>query len=172
MTFEVCAGMRRALCSISLPLTLYVRDISLERCLSAKEQAYNMLAALFKRLISKFYRLCCSGQSYQLKWSVFYSNYICLLKKQQSIEGWEVRHSKSRARPYFYNSMTSTSVWDKPDGLTDDQIATLPGADLLVAPAESIAPPSDAKVRASHLLVKHAGSRRPSSWKEVPLSYS
>lgn len=25
----------------------------------------------------------------------------------------------------------------------------------------------DGKVRASHLLVKHAGSRRPASWKEV-----
>jgi len=25
------------------------------------------------------------------------------------------------------------------------------------------------KVRASHLLIKHAGSRRPSSWKEVSL---
>jgi NIMA-interacting peptidyl-prolyl cis-trans isomerase 1 len=43
------------------------------------------------------------------------------------------------------------------------------------APSASISPeklPSDAKVRASHLLVKHCGSRNPSSWKEPTITRS
>jgi hypothetical protein len=66
--------------------------------------------------------------------------------------------SSSRKVPYFFNSETKKSVWDTPDGLTKDQVEALPGAEYLHRPAQ---------VRASHLLVKHAGSRNPSSWKEV-----
>lgn len=58
--------------------------------------------------------------------------------------------------------------------MSDEQLFKLPGAQHLSGPptgqglggaiAQS-APPG--KVRASHLLVKHAQSRRPASWKEV-----
>ncbi|KAJ3229885.1 Peptidyl-prolyl cis-trans isomerase NIMA-interacting protein 1 [Chytriomyces hyalinus] len=59
--------------------------------------------------------------------------------------------SKSRNRPYYFNKTTNESVWDKPDGF-DGPAAKPPG--------------SEGKVRASHLLVKHKDSRRPSSWRE------
>ena len=66
--------------------------------------------------------------------------------------------SGSRGVPYFYNSETKTSVWETPDGLTREDVQKLPGAEYLTRPA---------KVKASHLLVKHSGSRNPSSWREV-----
>ncbi|KAF8257691.1 rotamase-domain-containing protein [Lactarius quietus] len=72
---------------------------------------------------------------------------------------WEVRLSNSRKVPYYYNTQTQESVWEAPKELTADQIKALPGAELLRPQAE--------KVRASHILVKHSGSRRPSSWKEA-----
>jgi peptidyl-prolyl cis-trans isomerase NIMA-interacting 1 len=51
---------------------------------------------------------------------------------------WEERWSNSRNRPYYYNRSTGESLWDKPDDRQD-------------------------KVHCLHILVKHAGSRRPSS---------
>jgi NIMA-interacting peptidyl-prolyl cis-trans isomerase 1 len=70
--------------------------------------------------------------------------------------------SGSRGVPYFYNSDTKTSVWETPDGLTKEEIKELRGAEYLERPV---------KVRASHLLVKHSGSRNPSSWREVWRSF-
>ncbi|KAI0253300.1 rotamase-domain-containing protein [Lactifluus subvellereus] len=78
------------------------------------------------------------------------------------MSGWEVRLSNSRKVPYFFNTATQQSIWDPPEGLTKEQIAALPGASLLR--------PKD--VRASHILVKHSGSRRPSSWKEPNITRS
>ena len=59
--------------------------------------------------------------------------------------------------PYFFNTETQQSVWNPPEELTPEKIEKLPGAELLKVK----------EVRASHILVKHSGSRRPSSWKEV-----
>ena len=79
--------------------------------------------------------------------------------------------SSSRKRPYFYNNVTKESSWEAPPGMSEDDITRLPGIEFLSTPAEedTVQP---GKVKASHLLVKHAGSRRPSSWKEVGLGYS
>lgn len=66
--------------------------------------------------------------------------------------------SGTRGVPYFYNSDTKASVWETPDGLTSADVEKLPGAEYLTRPV---------KVRASHLLVKHSGSRNPTSWREV-----
>jgi NIMA-interacting peptidyl-prolyl cis-trans isomerase 1 len=54
------------------------------------------------------------------------------------------------------NTETKESVWEKPEGI---EIAPSPIAAV-------------SEVRASHLLVKHAGSRRPSSWKQDVISRS
>ncbi|OSX67146.1 hypothetical protein POSPLADRAFT_1042410 [Postia placenta MAD-698-R-SB12] len=64
--------------------------------------------------------------------------------------------SNSRRMPYFYNVQSGDSVWDPPTELTQEQGS---GG-------------RPAQVRASHLLVKHRGSRRPSSWKEQNITRS
>ncbi|KAI0066698.1 rotamase-domain-containing protein [Artomyces pyxidatus] len=82
---------------------------------------------------------------------------------------WEVRLSNSRNLPYFFNTDTKQSSWDAPSELSQSQIDTLPGAELLKGGSVDARP---SKVRASHLLVKHSGSRRPSSWKEKNITRS
>jgi NIMA-interacting peptidyl-prolyl cis-trans isomerase 1 len=73
--------------------------------------------------------------------------------------------STTRRKPYFYNRDTNQSLWEPPQELSRQEVDNLPGAELLSAPPP---PPGGANsVRASHLLVKHRDSRRPSSWKEV-----
>ncbi|GAA5997956.1 hypothetical protein JCM5350_007917 [Sporobolomyces pararoseus] len=93
--------------------------------------------------------------------------------------GWEIRFSNSRKRAYFYNASTQESRWEVPESLADSDLSTLPGAQYLSGSGGSQqhqggggAPPSGGtnRVRASHLLVKHQGSRRPSSWKEANIT--
>merc|ERR1712045_615861 len=68
-------------------------------------------------------------------------------------EGWEERQSRSTGQSYFVNKYTKQSQWDRP--------------------TEAAKPPSqDDKVQASHLLVKHKDSRRPSSWREDTITRS
>ncbi|KAJ7574436.1 rotamase-domain-containing protein [Mycena floridula] len=78
---------------------------------------------------------------------------------------WEIRFSKSRSRPYYFNADTEVSSWDPPSGLSPEEIKQLPGAHYLSGTLPG-------KVRASHLLVKHASSRRPASWKEANITRS
>lgn len=72
--------------------------------------------------------------------------------------------SGSRGVPYFFNQQTKQSSWEIPADLTQEQVQALPGAADYLGGGAGGRP---AQVRASHLLVKHSGSRRPSSWKEV-----
>ncbi|KAF5312421.1 hypothetical protein D9619_002703 [Psilocybe cf. subviscida] len=74
---------------------------------------------------------------------------------------WEVRMSSSKKLPYFFNTETKESSWDPPAGLSESDIDGLPGAKLLNPKTAH-----EGQVRASHLLIKHRDSRRPSSWKE------
>ncbi|KAH9854382.1 rotamase-domain-containing protein [Lenzites betulinus] len=86
---------------------------------------------------------------------------------------WEVRLSTSRGVPYFYNTNTHESIWEAPPDLSQDEIAALPGAEHYLPGAHGGAGGQrPAQVRASHLLVKHSGSRRPSSWKEANITRS
>ncbi|GAA94023.1 hypothetical protein E5Q_00670 [Mixia osmundae IAM 14324] len=80
---------------------------------------------------------------------------------------WGVYFSRTHQRPYFRSSVTNESLWEAPPQLSREQIASLPGAELLTGgkPAPKV-PSSSEKISASHLLIKHRGSRRPSSWKE------
>lgn len=50
---------------------------------------------------------------------------------------------------YYLNVHTKESQWEVP-----------------TKPAESESQDKDSKIQCAHLLVKHAGSRRPSSWRE------
>lgn len=59
--------------------------------------------------------------------------------------GWEEKISKSTGRTYYFNRRTNESQWEKP---------------------------ANNQVRASHLLVKHTESRRPSSWKQDRITRS
>jgi peptidyl-prolyl cis-trans isomerase NIMA-interacting 1 len=72
--------------------------------------------------------------------------------------------SSSKKLPYFFNSETKQSSWDAPRELSEDEINQLPGAKEYLKPGKSS---HEGQVRASHLLIKHSGSRRPASWKEV-----
>lgn len=62
-----------------------------------------------------------------------------------------------------------------PEALADADLSTVPGAEYLSgAPSQQQQAPAGAtnRVRASHLLVKHSGSRRPSSWKDANITRS
>ncbi|KAJ2082259.1 Peptidyl-prolyl cis-trans isomerase NIMA-interacting protein 1 [Coemansia sp. RSA 988] len=59
---------------------------------------------------------------------------------------WDVRQSKSRQIPYYFNTLTGESRWDPP------------------SPSEGVE--EDSKLGAMHILVKHSKSRNPSSWRE------
>jgi NIMA-interacting peptidyl-prolyl cis-trans isomerase 1 len=74
--------------------------------------------------------------------------------------------SSSKKLPYFFNNETKQSSWDAPDELSATEIKQLSGAEHLKGGKISDRS-HEGQVRASHLLIKHSGSRRPSSWKEV-----
>ena len=67
--------------------------------------------------------------------------------------GWEQRISKSHAgRAYYVNKSTGETTWDVP---------TNPAEDL-----------RSQHVQCLHILKKHAGSRRPSSWRCTTITQS
>ncbi|XP_065160446.1 putative peptidyl-prolyl cis-trans isomerase dodo [Atheta coriaria] len=72
---------------------------------------------------------------------------------EQLPAGWEKRLSRSTGQHYYLNIYSKESQWDPPD-----------------KPAEPNTGPE--RVQASHLLVKHKDSRRPSSWREENITRS
>ena len=66
--------------------------------------------------------------------------------------GWEKRVSRSSGQAYYLNIHTKQSQWE--------------------VPTEEAKPADDTQIRCSHLLVKHSGSRRPSSWREENITRS
>ncbi|GES75356.1 peptidyl-prolyl cis-trans isomerase ssp-1 [Rhizophagus clarus] len=77
---------------------------------------------------------------------------------------WESRISRSRRMVYYYNRRTKESTWDLPPGIDPKDIKGYANNQdpQNIDPLEG----GDGRIRASHLLVKHDKSRRPSSWKE------
>ncbi len=73
--------------------------------------------------------------------------------------GWVQKESKSHGRTYYFNTATGESQWEVP---------TAPAVGG-VSQSSSSAPTS---VRASHILCKHVGSRRPSSWRTEKITLS
>lgn len=88
--------------------------------------------------------------------------------------GWEVRHSNSKNLPYYFNEAQKQSRWEPPAGTDPDKLKTYMAehhsAPEIRPEATGLNGNANAgKIRASHLLVKHKDSRRPSSWREVSL---
>uniref|UniRef100_A0AC35TK54 Peptidyl-prolyl cis-trans isomerase n=1 Tax=Rhabditophanes sp. KR3021 TaxID=114890 RepID=A0AC35TK54_9BILA len=63
-------------------------------------------------------------------------------------KNWEYRHSSSRGVGYYINKQTGQSQWEKP---TSENIKR-------------------DEIRCAHLLVKHVGSRNPSSWRSEKIT--
>lgn len=85
--------------------------------------------------------------------------------------GWVVRHSNSKNLPYYFNTETKDSRWEPPSD-TDMEKLKVYMAKHHSGPANHYngAEANEGKIRASHLLVKHKDSRRPSSWKEAEIT--
>ncbi|KAF9159892.1 hypothetical protein DFQ27_004028 [Actinomortierella ambigua] len=92
-------------------------------------------------------------------------------------EEWELRWSRSRNLPYFYNKSTTESRWQAPDGIDSSVLLTFQKDyqsqhQQQSESAQNTSSGSPRRVRVSHLLVKHEGSRRPSSWREPNVTRS
>ncbi|KZF21570.1 peptidyl-prolyl cis/trans isomerase [Xylona heveae TC161] len=86
-------------------------------------------------------------------------------------EGWEVRHSNSKNLPYYFNSSTKESRWEAPAGTDIDKLKMYMAQYHSAAQIGRDGVGSGAgKIRASHLLIKHRDSRRPSSWREPEIT--
>jgi len=87
--------------------------------------------------------------------------------------GWEVRHSNSKNLPYYFNDTQKQSRWEPPPGTDTEKLKSYM-AEHHSHPELVQAPPNGhlnaGKIRASHLLVKHKDSRRPSSWREANIT--
>uniref|UniRef100_H0W575 Peptidyl-prolyl cis-trans isomerase n=1 Tax=Cavia porcellus TaxID=10141 RepID=H0W575_CAVPO len=66
--------------------------------------------------------------------------------------GWEKRMSRSSGRVYYFNHITNASQWERSGGGSKNGQG------------------EPARVRCSHLLVKHSQSRRPSSWRQEKIT--
>lgn len=69
-------------------------------------------------------------------------------------QGWQERVSRSTGRKYYHHVASGETRWERPD----DSDSTLGS--------------QSEQVRASHILVKHRDSRRPSSWREERITRS
>ena len=87
--------------------------------------------------------------------------------------GWVVRHSNSKNLPYYFNAETKESRWEPPVETDMEKLKNYM-AKHHSAPVNHFAnvevSSTEGKIRASHLLVKHKDSRRPSSWKEAEIT--
>jgi len=88
--------------------------------------------------------------------------------------GWEVRHSNSKNLPYYFNESQKLSRWEPPPGTDTEKLKAFmaenhsaPEIRPDIGGANNVA--ANGKIRASHLLVKHRDSRRPSSWREAEI---
>lgn len=87
--------------------------------------------------------------------------------------GWEVRHSNSKNLPYYFNPAEKNSRWEPPAGTDVEKLKVYMAkyhSGIPSIPAGAGGEPG--KIRAAHLLVKHAESRRPSSWREANITRS
>lgn len=102
----------------------------------------------------------------------------CFLLTQSNVQvetglpsGWEVRHSNSKNLPYYFCPATKESRWEPPSG-TDPEKLKVFMADYHSAKGINTdgRGGSEGQIRCAHLLIKHEGSRRPSSWRESKIT--
>ncbi|KAM3073641.1 peptidyl-prolyl cis-trans isomerase Pin1 [Clarireedia jacksonii] len=87
--------------------------------------------------------------------------------------GWEVRISKSKNIPYYFNEAEGISSWEPPAGTDTEKLKKYMAEHYSaseIGDSENGAAGESGKIRASHLLVKHKDSRRPSSWREAEIT--
>jgi len=87
--------------------------------------------------------------------------------------GWEVRHSNSKNLPYYFNESAKQSRWEPPPGTDTEKLKIYMAANHTANEIPELPPNGNintGKIRASHLLVKHKDSRRPSSWREAHIT--
>jgi peptidyl-prolyl cis-trans isomerase NIMA-interacting 1 len=87
-------------------------------------------------------------------------------------EGWEVRHSNSKNMPYYFHAREKDSRWEPPQGTDPEKLKNYMAQHHSSAAIKQEGGGNDGKIRAAHLLVKHSGSRRPSSWRESEITRS
>ncbi|KAK9389414.1 hypothetical protein V1515DRAFT_593192 [Lipomyces mesembrius] len=87
---------------------------------------------------------------------------------------WEIRLSRSHSIPYYFNTATYESTWEPPLGTDAEQLKVYMATNhSYILPSGAASGPNQrSKIRCSHLLIKHSGSRRPSSWKEKYITRS
>ncbi|KAG5436911.1 hypothetical protein PCK2_001038 [Pneumocystis canis] len=82
-------------------------------------------------------------------------------------EYWEIRCSRSKNLPYYYNLKTNESFWEPPVGCDMEKLRNyMMNNGLIPTLSQTNKEIDNDKIRVIHLLVKHNQSRRPSSWKE------
>lgn len=88
--------------------------------------------------------------------------------------GWEVRHSNSKNLPYYFNEQEKSSRWEPPAGTDPEKLkaymANNHSVNIIQPDPTTNGSSEEGKIRASHLLVKHRDSRRPSSWREAQIT--
>lgn len=89
--------------------------------------------------------------------------------------GWEVRHSQSKNLPYYFNESLKQSRWEPPPGTDTEKLKSYmaehhSASEIRPEGGAANGKGADGKIRASHLLVKHKDSRRPSSWREANIT--
>ncbi|KTW29205.1 hypothetical protein T552_01161 [Pneumocystis carinii B80] len=87
-------------------------------------------------------------------------------------EDWEIRCSRSRNLPYYYNINTHESFWEPPPDANLEVLKDYMIKNGLITELPEENKMNDEKIRVIHLLVKHRYSRRPSSWKEANITRS
>ena len=79
--------------------------------------------------------------------------------------GWRKKESKSRKGVFYYISPEGKTQWEKPTDSTKRS-----RDDAGDSSRDTKRSKSEEKVHVYHLLRKHKGSRRPSSWREEKIS--
>ena len=103
----------------------------------------------------------------------FHTRYRDIMADAELPPGWVQKESRSSGRSYFFNTFTHATQWERPVAPGADEVCTILNFQSTVFYLEvAAAVINSVQVQASHLLVKHRDSRRPSSWKQAEITRS